>query len=230
MNRNITTKINWILDNLVPPILRDTKWFMCPIMWILFKDKTKLFMSFKYDLHKYSEDDFINIYENTKNVHLQRDTDLNKESLDFLFNNIIGNSFLDIACGSGYFCEQVYKKNICHRVVGADIITPESQRIEYFNVNIESTNFKDNEFDTVVSAHTLEHVVNINEAIKELRRIANKKLMVVLPKQRNYKFTFDLHIHFFPYEYDVLNLFKPLRQHKYSIQNIGGDWIYVEEY
>ena len=40
MNRNITSRINWILDNLVPPALRDTKWFMYILMYPLFKKKT----------------------------------------------------------------------------------------------------------------------------------------------------------------------------------------------
>ncbi|MDZ7762755.1 MAG: methyltransferase domain-containing protein [Desulfovermiculus sp.] len=64
--------------------------------------------------------------------------------------------------------------------------------------------FIDQMFDTVVCTHTLEHIPDIRQAVKELRRVAKKRLIIVLPRQRPYRYTFDLHLHFFPYAWSVL--------------------------
>lgn len=43
----------------------------------------------------------------------------------------------------------------------------------------------------------------MNTALAELRRVAKRRLIIVVPKQRNYKYTFELHINFFPYLFDL---------------------------
>lgn len=52
-------------------------------------------------------------------------------------------------------------------------------------------------FDTVVCAHTLEHMKDYKKALAELRRVCSRRLMMIVPKQREYQYTFDLHLHFF---------------------------------
>jgi ubiquinone/menaquinone biosynthesis C-methylase UbiE len=48
--------------------------------------------------------------------------------------------------------------------------------------------------------HTLEQVKNIDQALREIRRVCKKRQMIVVPCEKKYRCTFDLHIHFFPYE------------------------------
>ncbi|MDE1223767.1 class I SAM-dependent methyltransferase [Vibrio aestuarianus] len=230
MNRKITNKINWFLDNIIPPLLRDNKFFMFPFLWIIFRDKTKHIMEFKKHSFMLTSNDFVNVYQETKDRHIKRETDLNEECVDYLLSNLSGNSVLDIACGDGYLCRKIKGLIPVVEVVGGDIITPSSKSmgIQYIETNLESTPFENDQFDTVICAHTLEHVVNIDKAILELRRIARNKLIIVLPKQRNYLFTFDLHIHFFPYKHDVINLLRP--EGNYEITLVGGDWVYYETY
>ncbi len=93
--------------------------------------------------------------------------------------------------------------------------------------NIERLPFADDSFDTVVSTHTLEHVQHLGAALGELRRVAAKRLVVVVPRQRPYRVTFNPHIHFFPYKFSVL----ALDRHRPSppVRARGGDWLYVEE-
>jgi ubiquinone/menaquinone biosynthesis C-methylase UbiE len=91
-----------------------------------------------------------------------------------------------------------------------------------------SFKFRDRSFDTVITTHTLEHTVNIEKAVKAVRRVARKRLIVVLPKERPYKFGFNLHLHFFPYHYFIRELFG--HQPTSSLHELGGDWYYREDY
>lgn len=92
--------------------------------------------------------------------------------------------------------------------------------------NIENIPYPDKHFDTVICTHTLEHVINIQHSINELRRVCNKKLIIILPKQREYKYTFDLHVHFFPYKFSVLKLLNNDMGNCFCINN---DWVYFEK-
>jgi ubiquinone/menaquinone biosynthesis C-methylase UbiE len=81
--------------------------------------------------------------------------------------------------------------------------------VNFLQENIERLSFADNEFDTVISSHTLEHVQDAQAAIQELRRVTKSRLIVVLPKQRPYRYTFDLHLRFFPYSHTVVEYMRP---------------------
>jgi ubiquinone/menaquinone biosynthesis C-methylase UbiE len=79
----------------------------------------------------------------------------------------------------------------------------------------------------VVSTHTLEHVQHLDRALDELRRVARRRLIVVVPKQRPYAVTFNPHIHFFPYRWSVLAWTGTAATH--TCELVGGDWLYVED-
>ncbi|MDZ7823470.1 MAG: methyltransferase domain-containing protein [Ahrensia sp.] len=73
--------------------------------------------------------------------------------------------------------------------------------MEYYAARVEKLPFKDNEFDTVVCTHVLEHVLDFRSSLQELRRIAAKRLIVVVPREREYKYSFNPHFNFFPYKH-----------------------------
>ncbi len=144
-------------------------------------------------------------------------------------NTIEVKSVLDIACGQGYLSRKIVEKHNID-VTGIDfIITKEiknSKNPLFIEGTIEKIPFPDKYFDTVISTHTLEHVINIQQGIKELRRVCKKQLIIVLPKQREYKFTFDLHVHFFPYKFSVLNI---MNNKNGSCLCLNKDWLYYEK-
>ena len=83
--------------------------------------------------------------------------------------------------------------------------------------------FEDKSFDVVTCSHVLEHVTEFEKCFSELIRVARKKVVIVLPRQREYRYVADLHVRFFPYEYNVrLALPKEFRNSKIEI--VGGDW------
>ena len=44
--------------------------------------------------------------------------------------------------------------------------------------------FPDKSFDIVTCTHTIEHIINLKQAIDELKRVARKQLIIVTPCQR----------------------------------------------
>lgn len=67
----------------------------------------------------------------------------------------------------------------------------------------------------------LEHVKDLKKATKELLRVTKKRLIIVLPRQREYRYVADLHIRYFPYMYNVQMAF-PFKDT--VIRRVGWDW------
>jgi len=230
MSRNLTLRINWVLDQLVPPIIRDAKWFMYMPLNMAFKNKKHLFFNFKNDVNKITEKEFIKYYEDAESVNIERPTDLNNECIDLIMENLKGKIVLEIAVGRGYMAKKIHEAG--HNVTAGDIIINDELKsnnpdIKFVETNIENMPFEDKEFDSVVCTHTLEHVLDFQAAVRELRRVG-KRLIICVPKQRPYKYTFDFHVHFFPYLFSFL-LAMGKKENEVTCINAGGDIFYVED-
>lgn len=198
------------------------------IMLFLFAgDKKDIYINFKQRAYGMSNEEFADAYYQTKNIPL-RETDLNRKCVTAISSCLVGDSILDVGCGSGYMVERLRRENPDKRVCGTDIAITDEQRTKdyYFDHFAENLiSFKDKEFDTVICSHVLEHVLDFNAAVSELRRVAARRLIIVVPKQREYKYTFDLHLRFFPYAYSFLNCM----QGRGHCRINGGDIFYIEE-
>ena len=226
MNRNITNKINYFLDNIVPPALRDSRFFTKLMFRLALGKKYKAYMRFKEEVPRLSEDQISAYYSELADTFMDRDTDINGPCLERIRKDVKGTNILDIATGRGYLAKLLYGDDRDRRVVGADVVLPEpAEGVEFVRTSITSLPFADGEFDTVICAHTLEHIVDIGKAVSEMRRVCGGRLIVVLPKQREYKYTFDLHVHFFPYLYNVESLLGTSG----TTEKLGGDWYYIED-
>jgi SAM-dependent methyltransferase len=231
LNRDFTLKIHFILDQLLPPIIRDSRLLMYPVFRLFFGKKADVFLNFKSNGSILSKEDFESVYFNTKNEHIQRETDLNDICIDKILDDVTGESTLEVGCGRGYLLKLLKSP----KLTGVDIsisdeIRASLEHVNFLSANIEDLPFPDQSFDTVICAHTLEHVQDIWKSISELRRVCKKRLIVVVPCQRPYSFTFDLHLHFFPYEYSLYSYFRPQPEIKESsTMKIGGDLYYRED-
>ena len=228
LSRRVTNFIRYILDEWLPPVLRESRIFMYPMMYIWFKGKNvSKNMNFKSVFHTLSDEEYAKYYEEYEYI-AKRNTDLSNDSINYILSNLGEEkdiSILDVGCGCGYVLKQAYDKGYTN-ILGVDIaaksIYPE---INIISANIESLPFEDKQFDVVTCNHTLEHVLDLPQAISELKRVA-KKLIITVPKQRYYNYTFDLHIHFFPQiSYLLKYINEPIENIKYK--NIKGDWTVV---
>ena len=229
LNRKVTNFIRFVLDELLPPILRDNYYFMYPLFWIWFKGKNvKRFMNFKSVFHQLSEDDFAGYYRDYEYI-ANRDTDLSNQSIEYIIKQL-GNdkniSIVDVGCGTGYVIKQIQNEGYSN-VCGIDLVPrSEFDSVEIKTGNIESLPFPDNAFDVVICSHTLEHVLDLPKAISELKRLAKTKLIITVPKQRYYQYTFDLHIHFFP-QISYLLKYIGIDETNVQYKSVSGDWTVV---
>lgn len=229
-SRESSIVINFILNQLLPPIIRDSKFMMAIPMRAAFKEKADIFFALRENLHTYSDAEYQKAYLETESCNLLKGSDLNQKCKDRIPQEILGNSVLDVGCGRGELLDLL--KNF--QTTGCDIQQPPSNEgshsHKYVQAFAESLPFSNNSYDTVLCTHVLEHVRDINKALQELRRVAKSRIIIVVPKERPYKFGFNLHITFFPYEYNLYSTLAANTERKnISVSNLGGDWLYIEE-
>jgi len=217
------------MDEWLPPAIRDSKFFMYPLYYYAYKGKNlNRVINLKRDFFKWSDKEISDFYsQRDTRFSNKRVTDLSKQSVRYLFEKIKSNktTLLDVGCGNGFFVEEASKRGFV--TTGCDII-PEKQfsHSKYKVSSVENLDFRDNEFDIVVCSHTLEHVVNFDKAVKELKRVTKKKLCVVVPCQRAYYYTLDEHVRFFPYKW---LLEQEMKMKFYICEKIHGDLVFIAD-
>ena len=164
MNRTLTNTIRFIIDEFLPPIIRDNKFFMYPLFYYWFKGKDiETAMEFKKKVLKFSEEDFINYYKHLDCRAKDRSSDLNENSINYIISqiNILSENIIDIGCGNGYLIKKIegsFKK------FGCDVFdeTPKNLGAEYIQGDILSLPFDDDSYDIVICTHTLEHIPRVD--------------------------------------------------------------------
>lgn len=227
MNKNITIVLRYILDELLPPFIRNSKFFMYPLFFLWYKGKnvSKL-MDFKKTFHLLNEKEFEKYYE----IHSapQRITDISSAVGKFIFEKLNGDNpkkIIDVGCGNGYLLKGLQKKGFSN-LTGFDIIERDFKAydISFVKGNIESLPFQDKEFDVVICNQTLEHIINFDKAVSEIKRICKEKVIISVPCQKYYLYTFDLHINFFPIESYLIN---SLKFERYECIKFSGTWVFI---
>lgn len=227
MNRALTNAIRFVLDECIPPIIRDSRWFMYPFFYIWYKGKNvALYMDFKSKVYEMSDEEYAEAYRNLDCLATDRPTDMNTACINYMIANFddTATTLLDVGCGRGYWLNLVSDQTNLH-VTGCDMYDQvELKKGTYVKGNIEKLPFADNQFDIVTCHHTIEHLRNMKPAIDELKRVARKQVMIVTPCQKYYYYTMDMHINFFPIR---AYLQDAIRMNKYICEKLWGDWVYI---
>jgi len=231
LSRDITTKIRHLLDEFLPPFLHDSPMIMSLFFIPIFGKGSGIFLEFKEELLSMSQRNYDLIYRSVQKCSIDRQTDLNQLCLRKILTSIKGKSVLDVGCGEGYLCHKLERSG--YSVSGVDIhinrlLRKKYKKINFYDGKIENLPFKNKSFDTVVCSHVLEHILYINKGINELRRVCRKRLIIIVPKQRPYKYTFDLHIHFFPYKFTLMGLLGVFGKKRVCYE-YDGDLFFVED-
>jgi 2-polyprenyl-3-methyl-5-hydroxy-6-metoxy-1,4-benzoquinol methylase len=183
-------------------------------------------MDFKKNIFYMTDEEYSGMYEKIKVRARERPTDMNVASIDFSIDNMdkSAKTLLDVGCGRGYYLSEIAKRTR-YRLTGCDIMDSiDGLEADYVTGFVEKLPFANKSFDIVTCTHTIEHILNLKQAISELKRVAKKQLIIVTPCQKYNYYTLDLHVNFFPIKE---LLFRDLEVKNAICENIGGDWVCI---
>jgi ubiquinone/menaquinone biosynthesis C-methylase UbiE len=173
----------------------------------------KLLLEFKEKFPFISDPELTEYYRRIIDVpiNMRRKTDLNKACVDYILKSVDGSirSVLDVGCGSCYLLDRIMSSNPGVMCEGVDFAARDAHpqgigggmSIKIHESDMMELPFQDHLFDLVLCTHVLEHLRDPQKALAELVRVARRRLIVVCPCQREYKYTIDFHVNFFPYMY-----------------------------
>lgn len=228
MNRKWTNRIRFFMDECIPPVVRDSKWFMYPFYYWAYRGKhITTVMDFKQKYFEWSPEQLQQFYEKIDSISSNRPTDVSARGVAVIKEHCKGQieSVLDVGCGKGYLLGQLQQAYPAMKCQGVDFVTRQlPSNILFAKAAATSLPFADKSFDLVLCTHTIEHIYNAWELVKELKRVARKKIIIITPKQRYFYYTLDEHILFFPQKELLTGL---IEMENYECSNIEGDWVYV---
>lgn len=228
MKRELTTKVRYVLDELVPPVIRDSRWFMWPFFVLAYGTfSVRPFMEFKSRAYSMSEEEYRDFYASLGNsISRRRETDLNEASLKFILSKLPTDpdaALLDVGAGNGYLLGRLARARPWRRIAGVDLVAGKdlAAPVEYHRGGLPSLPFRDKEFDVVTCTHVIEHLPDVEASVKELLRVTRHRLLVVLPRQRYFYYTLDEHLNFYPRIEPLIRMFQP---HAVTCTTQDGDW------
>lgn len=229
MNRETTNNIRFVLEDILPAIVRDSAIFRYAASMIWGKHIADL-ASFRERAPFLTDEEYEALYKAHPRVH--EGTDNSRACIEAICQDVVGESVCDVGCGTGALLTHVRKANPgLKRLVGVDFAIDDANAldgIEYIAAKIETLPFEDAAFDTVICTHVIEHVLDYRQAIAELRRITRKRLIIVVPREREYRYTFNPHFNFFPYTHAFLRAMQPVPE-DFSCVDIKRDIYYCED-
>ena len=229
MKRETTNRIRFVLEDLMPAALRDSRVFGAAAS-LIWGDHIRHLADFRARAAFLSDDEYEALYKEHPRVH--EGTDNSKATISAICNDIVGGSVCDVGCGTGILLKHVRAANPgVRRAVGVDFAIDDAsalEGIEYVAAKIEALPFEDGEFDTVICTHVIEHVLDYRAAIAELRRIARRRVIIVVPREREYRYTFNPHFNFFPYTHAFLRAMHPVPG-DHECRDIKRDIYYRED-
>lgn len=229
MNRALTNKIRYVMDEFIPPIIRDSRWFMKLFFMLAYRQSNvDDIMNFKSRVWGMSEEEYETFYSSLNSVSRNRLTDLNEKCLEAIANTVDGSEkVLDVGCGGGYLLKYLKTSSNVKELYGSDLFEAHSTNdFVYVKAHADKLPFADKSMDVVTCCHVLEHLKDPKASINEILRVAKKKVVVVVPCQRPFYYTLDEHINFFTYADQLVYL---IGLSHYEIKKVDGDWLYIGE-
>ncbi|PYB77845.1 MULTISPECIES: class I SAM-dependent methyltransferase [Rhizobium] len=228
MRRETTNRIRFFIEDVLPPILRDSKLFLWLAELAWGKHISDL-AEFRARAPFLTEEAYADLYRKHPRVHAG--TDNSEACIRRVVEEVQGDSVCDIGCGTGALLTRIRQGHpTLTRVTGVDFVIDDAAAlpgVEYIAAKIENLPFADGEFDTVVCTHVIEHVLEYHRAIAELRRIARRRVIIVVPREREARYSFNPHFNFFPYTHSFLRAMHPVPA-QHSCVDIGRDIFYME--
>lgn len=223
-DRRITSPVRRLIDDWLPPKIREWR----PLNTVLARmvHGPNFDLDFKERAFHMTDREIAEAYSELAQGGARfRDTDTTPDQIAAILDAARGR-VLEVGCGNGILAERLRDRR--HDVVAVDVTmgsaraTAERARCPVLLAGLPDLPFPDRAFDTVVCSHTLEHIPDLWRAAAELRRVA-KRVVVVVPCQRYYRYTVDYHLHFFPTAAPLELLLGG------TAKLVDGDWVVISD-
>lgn len=100
------------------------------------------------------------------------------------------DSVLDVGCGEGFTLKKLKEEGIGETYQGIDysekaieIGKKENPDLKLQSGDVYDLKFKDNSFDLVISTEVFEHLDNPEKALKEIKRVSKKYILLSVPNE-----------------------------------------------
>ena len=230
MNRTTTNRIRYVIEEYLPPIVRDSRLFRSAARMV-WGNHIDALADFRRRAPLVTAAEYEKLYREHPRVH--EGTDNSDACIEKIIADAEGNSICDVGCGTGHLLRLI-RGRLGHRFercVGIDFIVPAqfvSDGFDFIEAPIERLPLSEQAFDTVICTHVIEHILDYRAAIAELRRITSKRLIIIVPREREGIYTFNPHFNFFPYPHSFLRAMIPLPA-EFECIDIGRDIYYTEK-
>lgn len=232
MRRETANRIRFVLEELFPPIIRDSVVFRW-LIGLRYGRFAKEFFAFRRRAPYMTNAEFADFYRHYPRI--LDETDLSRICIDRIAEDAKPGRICDVGCGTGYLLRHLKAQDrlAASTFVGVDIAV-EPLGAEMASVGalvearLERLPFADRCFDTVICTHTLEHIFGFQRAVEELRRICSGRLIIVVPLERPYRYNFNPHLHFFAYPESFLAQMVPIPA-RHRCEVLKRDIYYREE-
>lgn len=201
LSRRTTNTLRGFLDDWLPPVIRELPPFKAAVKWWL---GPAAMPEFKYRAFRMTEEEFAASNRAVAGLHARRPSDTTQAQAKWVLEHIGRDRgvVLEIGPGHGELTRHL-------RGRGFNVVTlglfEKSGEVEG---SVERIPLPDKCVDVVILCHVIEHARSLTRAFCELARVSRHRVLIVTPKQRFYRWTFDYHLHFF-YSVDHLASFVP---------------------
>jgi 2-polyprenyl-3-methyl-5-hydroxy-6-metoxy-1,4-benzoquinol methylase len=152
MKRETTNAIRTVLEDWLPPVVRDSS----AMRWLFRRHWGRLIddlESFRSRIAFVTDEEYHSVYERMPRV--QDETDNSAACIAEISKSIVGGTVLDVGCGTGYLVDHLARSHPKKRFTGLDFIIEEGTRtrlpsIDIVEGTVEALPFADDSFDTVI--------------------------------------------------------------------------------
>jgi 2-polyprenyl-3-methyl-5-hydroxy-6-metoxy-1,4-benzoquinol methylase len=201
--RRFKSIVKTVLEDWVPPVLLETRWLNG--WWIRLYNR-RADLDFKRKALFMTEAEFRAAYAAVQTERGSDWSDLDPSHVEFLIENLAPGTVLDVGAGCGVYAVEAARAGRKVTAVEMDpsrlpvireLGSAREATVAVAGSWLEQLPFPDRSFDNVVCAHVLEHVRELHRSIQELLRVARKRVLIVVPQERYYRYTPNYHLHFF---------------------------------